>query len=376
MNKGIELLIVGGGCAGLSLAWRLAQRPDAPRTLIVEPRRQYDDDRTWCGWPVTNHPFRADVTARWESLGVHSPRRSVRVACRRYPYEMLESGHFYQRTLDAIAQSAPVELRRGTRIAELKENDSGVVAHLDSGERLNARFAVDTRPRPRRLEAPWLWQDFAGINVESHHIAPHAELMDFRVGDGREGGIDFLYMLPYASHRALFEWTRFGRPPTDPGVLQRRLQSWLDERLGSSWQALRRETGTLPMAPAAPHHGHRIAVAGAFGGSMRAATGYAFHAIQRWAERCAEALLAGSAPLSDTQGPWLARLDRVFMSTLERYPERAPEFYCQLFERAPTESLIRFLSGVPTPGDTLAVMRALPWWPLTSTALKQWRHLF
>jgi lycopene beta-cyclase len=46
-----DLIILGGGCAGLSLARRLSELgEDCPQTVILESRSSYTDDRTWCFW--------------------------------------------------------------------------------------------------------------------------------------------------------------------------------------------------------------------------------------------------------------------------------------------------------------------------------------
>ncbi|WP_457807858.1 lycopene cyclase family protein [Kushneria sp. EE4] len=369
-GEAFDLVILGGGCAGLSLAYRLAQHDQPPRTLIIDPRGEYTNDRTWCGWPVTAHPFQDDVCARWHALTLHTDQASTTVESHRYPYEMLEAERFYTRTLAAINAHPDITRHQG-RVIEVEDRDDGVSIILESGETVQARFGVDTRPHPKPLTSPWLWQDFAGINVRADNMPQSAELMDFRVGTDPRAGIDFLYVLPYAPDQALFEWTRFGCPPTDPATLERTLEDHLEVRFGAGcWQALRRETGTLPMAPPTRTAGRSMVVAGAYGGSMRAATGYAFHAIQRWADDCADALTRGQPPVSARPGRVLAHLDRIFMSTLERHPERAPGFYQLLFEKAPTDCLIRFLSGVPSARDTLSVMNALPWGPLIKSTIR------
>ena len=367
----VDLIILGGGCAGLSLAYRLAQHDDAPRTLIIDPRHEYTNDRTWCGWPVNSHPFQEDVRARWHELTLHTDQARTTVESRRYPYEMLEAERFYDRTLAAV-EAHPSIKRLQAHAIDVEDREDGVTVTLESGEKVQARFGVDSRPHPKPLASPWLWQDFAGINVQADNLPQRAELMDFRVNDDPQTGIDFLYVLPYAPDQALFEWTRFGRPPTSPTILERKLEEHLDTRLGAGrWQALRRETGTLPMAPPTRTNGRSMVVTGAYGGAMRAATGYAFHAIQRWADECAAALIRGEPPMGAQPGRILPRLDRIFMSTLARHPERAPEFYRLLFENAPTDRLIRFLNGVPGVRDTLSVMNALPWAPLIESTLRQ-----
>ncbi|RKR02553.1 lycopene beta-cyclase [Kushneria sinocarnis] len=369
-NPRVPLLILGGGCAGLSLAYRLACSPAPPRTIIIEPRHEHSDDRTWCGWALTPHPFSDLVTARWESWWIHTAQGSQHVTGSPWPYEMLNSAAFHERTLSAIEAHPDIALWRGHRVVAIEDHADGVQVRLADGQQLQARHVVDTLPRPERLGTPWAWQDFAGLEIEAGGIdaTQPPDLMDFRVATPEQ--LDFIYRLPHAPGRALFEWTRFGRPASDPHALRASLIAHLEAQFPGGYRIVREEMGSLPMAPpTAVSHGARV-VAGAYAGSMRAATGYAFHAIQRWADECSEALLKGDPPRAPRRQPWLERLDRIYMRAIEHHPGKAPEFYRQLFARAPAASVVRFLAGAPRWRDTLNIMRSLPPGPFLQAALR------
>jgi hypothetical protein len=56
-REAYEFVILGAGCAGLSLChYLLEEGIDAP-ILIVDRRASFDDDRTWCFWDVEPTPF-------------------------------------------------------------------------------------------------------------------------------------------------------------------------------------------------------------------------------------------------------------------------------------------------------------------------------
>ena len=61
-----ELIILGGGCAGLSLAARLVQQRPNIALTVVEPRAHYEEDRTWCGLQIAPHFFSDCVVAHWD----------------------------------------------------------------------------------------------------------------------------------------------------------------------------------------------------------------------------------------------------------------------------------------------------------------------
>ena len=69
--KSYDIIIVGGGASGLSLASHLARSPLRDRSiLIVEKDAKDKNDRTWCFW--ANQPsFFDDIVYRsWNQLQV------------------------------------------------------------------------------------------------------------------------------------------------------------------------------------------------------------------------------------------------------------------------------------------------------------------
>jgi lycopene beta-cyclase len=58
-----EVTILGGGCAGLSLAVRLAG--SGLRVTVIEPRLEYENDRVWSFFRTRPDPLAACVQASW-----------------------------------------------------------------------------------------------------------------------------------------------------------------------------------------------------------------------------------------------------------------------------------------------------------------------
>jgi lycopene beta-cyclase len=62
-----EFVILGAGCSGLSLCYHLLERGvDAP-ILILDRKRTFEDDRTWCFWDVEPTPFTQLALKEWRS---------------------------------------------------------------------------------------------------------------------------------------------------------------------------------------------------------------------------------------------------------------------------------------------------------------------
>jgi lycopene beta-cyclase len=110
--------------------------------------------------------------------------------------------------------------------------------------------------------------------------------------------------------------------------------------------------------------GRRWCRIGVAAGLARPSSGYAFLAIQRFTERLARRLAATGTPervtLPEVRATRTLFLDRVYLSYLAHFPERAPQIMFQLFEATPTDVVVRFLSETGSVADDLRVMRAMP----------------
>ena len=86
MAEAFELVILGGGCAGLSLSMALAVHGGrCPRTLVIESRTEYANDRTWCYWKDPSVPAPYQVQHRWQSMRVAHAGQSVLLDCGSQP---------------------------------------------------------------------------------------------------------------------------------------------------------------------------------------------------------------------------------------------------------------------------------------------------
>ena len=61
-----DLIVIGGGLSGLSLATRLVQRGYRGRVQIIEPRVRYQDDRSWAFWTPSGSHWSACATRTWD----------------------------------------------------------------------------------------------------------------------------------------------------------------------------------------------------------------------------------------------------------------------------------------------------------------------
>jgi len=362
----VDIAILGGGCAGLSVAVRLAA---AGRSLrVVEPRAAYSEDRAWSFWRTAPDPFEECVRMSWTAWDVTGPGRRVRRSSQNLRYQTVGAGAFYDRARALLDDASGAALSLGTAARELRKTAQGWQIDTATGA-FTAHHVIDTRP-PKRV--PDYGQFFLGREIRTDRpvFDPGAvQLMQFR--PARSAGVDFVYILPYARDLALVEVTSFA--PRSPG--REVFETWLAEEIDSlgagHYDVLREEHGALPMQVGfhdpAPDGCIRM---GLGGGAARPSTGYAFARIQRQADLVARALATGSDRPGPLDGPFSRFMDRVFLQVIQTMPDRGPALFESLFHNTAPDRLEHFLSGSIHPMDRLSVMTSLPTVPFLRAALR------
>ena len=114
--KEFDYIILGGGCAGLSLAYELdINKKLNDKTLaIVETRDEYKRDKTWSFWKVTDHNFDDCVIKSWNNFSINSQLGSEEVTSREYPYQTIDSGLFYKKVLNELKQNKNIQFFKNT----------------------------------------------------------------------------------------------------------------------------------------------------------------------------------------------------------------------------------------------------------------------
>ncbi len=372
-----SIAIAGAGCSGLSTAVELARAlPHDVQIVLFDPRPELVHDHTWSSWNVAPHAFGAAVSHRWPRWSVRHDGRTIVRESRGLEYQHVPADRFYEVALKELRASPRVELRLGERVTAVDEADGCARLRTRTGE-LRARLVLDSRP-PVLGQVPRgevrLLQHFRGWHVASPDARfdpTTALLMDFDV-DQRHG-IAFVYVLPFGEHEALVEATWFSRTTLDDATYDAALRNYLAERHGlERYDRLRVERGVIPMTterfePRPSPHVYRMGVAG---GCAKPSTGYAFVAIQRFARAFAARAAHETLPRPPRIRSRRANfLDRVFLTFLSRRPERAPALLAGLFERAPPDVLVRFLSDTSSVADDLAVVRVMPSAPMIEASL-------
>ncbi|WP_369227745.1 lycopene cyclase family protein [Streptomyces sp. R39] len=380
-----DIVIIGGGAAGLSLAHRLptdtARRPAVSVVLVDAPAGPLRaPPRTWCFWEAGPGRYDRAVTASWGWLRVHSRHgTAVRRPIAPFRYKMIRSGDFEALVEHDLARRPRIGRLHATvqEVALDPDGTARVLATDASGARvgMTARWVFDSRPPHRPPAARTrLLQHFRGWFVRTRRpvFDPDvADLMDFRTPQPARG-LSFGYVLPTSRHSALVEYTEFGPAPLTADAYDAALEHYTRHVLNTGPVEVRAtEQGVIPMTDAVltDPTARTVFRIGAAGGCTRPSTGYTFAAIQRQTEAVARAVRAGRPPVPPPPHRRRARMmDAVVLRALDIGRIDGPDFFCQLFDRVPAARLLRFLDGRTRLHEDLAVGVRTPVAPMLRTA--------
>ncbi|NBM20838.1 lycopene cyclase family protein, partial [Streptomyces sp. GC420] len=381
-----EVVIVGAGAAGLSLADRLTAPtapglPGDPVSVVLAdapPGPARPAERTWCYWEEPGGAYDEAVVASWDRLRVRAPDGTLtegRPAPLRY--KMLRSSGF-EELLSVRLRARPGFRRTEAHVHAVHDTRDGaraqgVTAGGDPVE-LRGRWVFDSRPLRRLPPArTLLLQHFRGwfLRTERPSFDPEAaEFMDFRTPQPRRG-LSFGYVLPLGTREALVEYTEFSPAVIDGAAYDEALRHYTGTvlRLGP-FQTRSAEQGVIPMTDAVfPRRtGRAVFRIGAAGGATRPATGYTFAAARRQAAAVADACRTGRTPVPPPAHSARSRaMDAVMLRALATGRVNGPDFFFELFRRSPTERLLRFLDGDTRLLEDLATGAHTPVLPMLRT---------
>ena len=114
MTEHVDLMVIGGGLSGLSLVRRLARSGYRGRVCIVEPRRRYEDDRSWAFWTPSGSDWSTCATRTWDRwLFSRQAGPALLHRAEGWRYAYVRSIDFYQGALRAIEASPNITLMTG-----------------------------------------------------------------------------------------------------------------------------------------------------------------------------------------------------------------------------------------------------------------------
>jgi lycopene beta-cyclase len=344
--KEFDYIIIGGGCAGLSLAYELeVNNKLKEKTLaIIETRDNYKRDKTWSFWKVFHHNFEDCVIKSWNNFTVNSPEGIHELINKSFPYQSIDSEKFYKKINSKLSSNSNVSFFKNFN--EVNSENSLV---------FNSVFEDE-------LDKSKLWQHFQGIEIETSNDIFDDEiinLMDFNCD--QKNDVHFFYTLPFSKNKALIETTWLS-DLEDENLMDYDLQleNYIKNNLGiKNYKINFMEKGAIPLFYPSFKNDDKTINIGSAGGMTRLSTGYTFLNIQEHSKYIVKNIDKIKEIKTYNIGRKYHFLDKIFLKVLENHPKKMPEIFCNMFKTSSNTS-IKFLSNKSNIFEDINIISKMP----------------
>ena len=344
--KEFDYIIIGGGCAGLSLAYELEihEKLKDKTLAIIEPRTEYKKDKPWSFWRVTPHNFDDCVKKSWENFSINVPGKTNYLECKNYPYQSIDSGLFYKKINNKLKENNNISFFKD--IAEINKKNS---------------FIFNSVPNIKKNHLS-LWQHFCGVEIETKNNSFDEEifnLMDFDC-EQRES-VHFFYTLPYSKKTALVETTWLSKMNDNSQKdYDKQIKEYIEKHLKiKNYEITYKEEGAIPLFyPLYKKEKNKINI-GTAGGMTRLSTGYTFLNIQEHSKYLRENIENISNLKRFEISKKYQFLDDIFLRVLNKNPEKMSYIFFNMFNTSP-KTVIKFLSNKSNIYEDLKIILQMP----------------
>ena len=387
--KEFDYVIIGGGCAGLSLAYELEihKKLEDKTLAIIEPRDEYKRDKTWSFWKVSNHNFEDCVKKEWNYFHLKPARgiRQTKNECLKYPYQTIDSNLFYKKILNKIKQNKNIFFFKS--IKEINTSNSFIFNSVPNIKKFNE-------------DDKNYWQHFCGLEIETKKsikdygnidFSPHSvELMNFDTitntsiysKDSNYLDINFIYILPFADNKILIETTWISKGGSNKpfhryeyqileqlrrwGIIEnpflgpdkavdKTIKNLMKDNESKEFKIKFKEQGAIPLFhPTYEKKENQINI-GTAGGMTRISTGYTFVNVQEHSRFIRKNLENIRNVKKFKLKKKYIFFDKIFMKVLDKNPKEIPDIFYNLFAVF-TTPVVKFLSGTSNIFDDLIVI--------------------
>ena len=343
-----DYIIIGGGCAGLSLAYELeTNRKLKDKSLaIIEPREEYKRDKTWSFWKVIHHNFEDCVKKSWDNFTINIPGNTKHIECKNTPYQTIDSGLFYSKIINTLKKNKNINFFKNINEVDIK--DSFIFNSLSDNH----------------YDKSNLWQHFSGFEIETDKDLFDDKifnLMDFDCD--QKNSVHFFYTLPFSRRKALIETTWLS--DLNNNSLQdyeKQLKDYIENHLNiKKYKISFTETGAIPLFDLRNEQKINQINIGTAGGMTRLSTGYTFLNIQEHSKYITKNIENIKNHKKFTITKKYKYLDNIFLKVLKKNPEKMSKIFFKMFLSSPS-TVINFLSNKSNFFEDIAIISKMPKW--------------
>jgi len=344
--RDFDIIIIGGGCSGLSLAYQLEIKSKLQNKslAIIDHRDKYYRDKTWSFWKVNEHDFKDCVIKSWDQFSINSKKGTLYKNCKKFPYQSIDSGLFYDKIINKLKQNKNVHFLKSKN--EINLNSSIIFNSVPEID--NARGE--------------LWQHFCGYEIEAEKEFfddKILNLMDFNCDQKKS--VHFFYTLPFSKKKALVETTWLSTMSNhEEEEYDQQLKDYIENHLNlKNYNLIYKEVGKIPLFRTSNINNKNKINIGTAGGMTRLSTGYTFLNIQDQSKYLANNLENLASRKTFKLPTKYEFLDKIFLRVLKKNPKIMPDIFYKMF-KSKSDKIINFLSNKSNWGEDISIISKMP----------------
>ena len=363
MNKRYDLVVIGAGLSSLMFLNRYLKKFKKHSVLILESKKSIKKDQTFCVWEgpgldSIQKNFNLKPKKTWNEILIKNQDKNISRTISPYQYVCFDGYETFNRLIKEHANQ--VEIKRNILVDKI-EKKHDVFNVFCKNKLFQGHYVVDSRNNDKDLDVTSVHvkQAFVGHEIDvpkDTFSSDQATIMSFK--DNSEE-VEFTYILPFSSKKALIETTVFSKNPNLNSIARKHKKLL---RAYKDYKILRSEKAIIPMAIMKDKTENAALRIGTNAGMVRPSSGYSMRRIASWILNINIVKLneANHKYYQYKQDNFLNWLDSIFLKVIYFYPDQGPYLFMQLFSRVNMSSLIRFLSDKPSMLDLIKVLWSMP----------------
>ena len=363
MNKKYDLVVIGAGLSSLMFLNRYLKKFKKHSVLILESKKSIKKDQTFCVWEgpgldSIQKNFNLQPKKTWNKILIQDQDKNISRTISPYQYVCFDGYETFNRLIKEHANQ--VEIKRNILVDKI-EKKHDVFNIFCKNKLFQGHYVVDSRNNDKDLDVTSVHvkQAFVGHEIDvpkDTFSSDQATIMSFK--DNSEE-VEFTYILPFSSKKALIETTVFSKNPNLNSIARKHKELL---KVYKDYKILRSEKAIIPMAIVKDETENAVLRIGTNVGMVRPSSGYSMRRIASWILNINIVKLneANHKYYQYKQDKFLNWLDSIFLKVIYYYPDQGPYLFMQLFSRVNMSSLIRFLSDKPSILDLIKVLWSMP----------------
>lgn len=366
-----DILIAGGGLAGLSLLYRAMKDGvwNDKRIIVIDQSDKNKNDKTWSFWEKGISVFEPVIHHKWNQLIFFSnDGKRIPLKSGGYTYNSIKSIDFYNYVLGFLRRFDNISFINDEITSIQSVQQECVLCTPTVTYTSEYLFNSVYRQPVLKKENQYFLQHFKGWRIQTKSALPalsEAYLMDFRTQ--QQQGTTFVYTLPMAKNEVFVEYTLFSKNILAQEDYDKQLHIYIIEVLKiDNYEVLEVEFGVIPMTDYTFRRSEgNIINIGTAGGDTRASTGYTFTNTQKTIGKILDSYQISGHPFfkEETIGIKQQLYDTTLLNVLDNGEYEGHRLFSDLFEKCPADIIFAFLDAETSVLQDLYIMKSLKWMP-------------